>query len=103
MDLPTSIAFTPDARLLITRQPGVLRVYQAGSLLATPALTIPAAQICSNSERGLLGVAVHPQFATNNFIYLYYTANIAGTGCKNLVSRFTLPPSSVISPASELC
>ncbi|MFI5007921.1 MAG: PQQ-dependent sugar dehydrogenase, partial [Solirubrobacterales bacterium] len=100
---PTAIAFTPDGRLLITTQsPRTVRVYQAGSLLPTPALTIPAAQICTDSERGILGVAVHPQFATNNFIYLYYTANIAGTGCKNRVSRFTLPASNVISPASEL-
>jgi glucose/arabinose dehydrogenase len=99
---PTALAFTPDGRLLITTQGGALRVYQAGSLLATPALTIPGAQICTNSERGLLGVAVHPQFATNNYIYLYYTANIAGVGCKNRVSRFTLPASNVINPASEL-
>jgi glucose/arabinose dehydrogenase/PKD repeat protein len=96
---PTALAFTPDGRLLITTQPGALRVYQGGALLATPALSLSP---CSDSERGLLGVAVHPQFAQNNFIYLYYTANIAGVGCKNRVSRFTLPPSNIISPASEV-
>ncbi|HEY0782803.1 MAG TPA: PQQ-dependent sugar dehydrogenase, partial [Thermoanaerobaculia bacterium] len=57
---PTALAFTPDGRLLITQQPGMLRVFQAGALLPAPALTFPASQICNNSERGLLGVAVDP-------------------------------------------
>jgi len=99
---PTALAFTPDGRLLITTQGGTLRVYQGGSLLGTPALTIPAASICTDSERGLLGVAVDPGFAANQFIYLYYTANIGGIGCKNRVSRFNLPGGNVINPASEL-
>src|SRR5678809_743099 len=53
---PTALAFTPDGRLLITTQPGQLRVYQNGALIATPALNLasPNNLICSNSERGLL-------------------------------------------------
>jgi glucose/arabinose dehydrogenase len=106
---PTALAFTPDGRLLITTQGGTLRVVQNGMLLATPALTFSSSQICSNSERGLLGAAVHPAFASNNFIYLFYTFNKFG-GCGafpgatpvNRVSRFTLPASNVIDPASEL-
>lgn len=95
---PTALAFTPDGRLLITRQTGQLRVYQGGALLTTPALTVTP--LCSQSERGLLGVAVDPDFATNNFIYLYYTVD-KGT-CYNRVSRFVLPPTNVIAPASEV-
>src|SRR5262249_28849813 len=61
---PTALAFTPDGRMLITTQPGQLRVYQSGTLLPTPALDLAAAgKICSQSERGLLGLAVDPQFA----------------------------------------
>src|SRR5262245_37694986 len=71
---PTAIAFAPDGRLLITTQGGQLRVYQNGNLLATPALDL-SGRVCSNSERGLLGVAVDPDFTSNNFIYLYYTFN----------------------------
>jgi glucose/arabinose dehydrogenase/outer membrane protein assembly factor BamB len=96
---PTALAFTPDGRLLITRQPGVLRIVQGGALLATPALTLTP--VCSGSERGLLGVAVDPAFTSNNFIYLYYTANKAGT-CVNRVSRFTLPATNVVSTATEV-
>lgn len=99
---PTDVTFTPDGRMLVTSQSGTLRVYnpQTGALLAT-ALTFPSSQICSNSERGLLGVAVDPAFASNGFIYLYYThANVAGdcstaqpitpSTPSNRVSRFTM-------------
>src|SRR5688500_12242308 len=71
---PTALAFTPDGRLLITQQIGQLRVYQGDALLAAPALNLAVGdKICTNSERGMLGVAVDPNFATNHFIYLYYT------------------------------
>ncbi|HEX7185783.1 MAG TPA: PQQ-dependent sugar dehydrogenase [Thermoanaerobaculia bacterium] len=102
VSLPTALAFTPDGRLLITTQPGALRVYQGGALLATPALTFPDGSICTESERGLLGVAVHPSFASNHFIYLFYTANEPNVGCVNRVSRFMLPDNNVINAASEL-
>ncbi|HEX5716935.1 MAG TPA: PQQ-dependent sugar dehydrogenase [Thermoanaerobaculia bacterium] len=109
---PTALAFTPDGRLLITRQAGVLQIYQGGTLLATPALTFPSTQICSNSERGLLGVAVDPDFETNHHIYLFYTFKRSATCPQtipatpshpvNRVSRFTLPAGNVIDPGTEL-
>ena len=72
VDSPTALAFTPDGRMLITTQPGQLRIYQSGALTQTPALDL-SATICSDFERGLLGVAVDPDFASNHFIYIYYT------------------------------
>src|ERR1044071_6919407 len=57
---PTAITFTPDGRPLITRQVGGLRVFAGGVLLPTPALSIGS--LCTESERGLLGVAVDPAF-----------------------------------------
>src|SRR6185436_9674529 len=70
---PTALAFTPDGRLLVTTQPGVLRIVQGGTLLPTPALTFPASSICNASEQGLLGVAVDPAFATTRHVFLFYT------------------------------
>lgn len=97
---PTDLAFTPDGRMLITTQGGALRVSTGGALLATPALTISA--ICTQSERGLLGVTADPAFAANHRIYLFYTFLRPGDSvCVNRVSRFTLPDSNVIDPASE--
>jgi glucose/arabinose dehydrogenase len=85
---PTDVTFAPDGRMLVTSQGGSLRVYGgAGALLGTT--TIPSAQICSNSERGLLGVATDPLFLSNGYVYLFYTHETAG-GCFNRVSRFTM-------------
>jgi glucose/arabinose dehydrogenase/PKD repeat protein len=105
---PTALAFTPDGRLLVTTQPGQLRVVENGALLAAPALDL-APVICSNSERGLLGVAVDPEFATNRFIYLFYTfkkfascpVNTSAAPV-NRVSRFMLADDNTVSLASEL-
>jgi glucose/arabinose dehydrogenase len=97
---PTAIAFTPDGRMLITTQGGALRVATAGgSLVATPAVTVP--NVCSNSERGLLGVAVDPMFTSNHFVYLYYTTSATGA-CRNRVSRWVLSDSNVASGESVL-
>jgi glucose/arabinose dehydrogenase len=112
---PTALAFTPDGRLLLTQQTGQLRVYQNGALLATPAINLSAG-ICSNSERGLLGVAVDPNFTSNHAIYLYYTHNpFVGdpdacptndpTNAKipvNRVSRFTLGDDNLASDETIL-
>jgi glucose/arabinose dehydrogenase len=95
LSAPTAIAFTPDGRMLVTTQGGQLRVAtSAGSLLGTPAVTVPSA--CTNSERGLLGAAVDPAFASNHFIYLYYTTSATGS-CRNRVSRWVLSDSNVAS------
>ena len=100
---PTGIAFTPDERLLITTQPGQLRIYQNGALLTTPALNI-ASRLCTNSERGLLGIAVDPAFASNRFIYLYYTLNKTGScdsTAVNRVARFILADNNTVDTATE--
>ncbi len=99
VDNPTALAFTPDGRLLISQKSGALRVYQDGALLPTAALILSG--VCTESERGLLGIAVDPDFASTRHIFLYYTFLKGGT-CVNRVSRFTLPDTNVISPATEL-
>ena len=93
---PTALAFTPDGRMLATTQLGQLRVYTGGALLATPALDLAArGDFCANSERGLLGIAVDPNFTANHAIYLYYTVSRSGS-CggtpvpANRVTRWTL-------------
>jgi glucose/arabinose dehydrogenase len=106
---PTALAFTPDGRMLVATQPGQLRVYKNGQLLATPALDI-SSKICANAERGMLGVAVDPSFSTNKYVYLYYTYNKFGV-CPigqptnannpvNRVSRFVMSGDTV-DPTTE--
>jgi glucose/arabinose dehydrogenase len=80
----TAMAFAPDGRLFVCQQGGQLRVIKNGALLATPFVTLT---VDSAGERGLLGVAFDPDFATNQFVYVYYTATTPAT--HNRVSRFT--------------
>jgi glucose/arabinose dehydrogenase len=81
---PTALAFLPDGRILISQQTGQLRVIKNGSLLSTPAISL---SVNASGERGLIGIAVDPNFTSNQFIYLYYTDT---SGPHNRVSRFTM-------------
>jgi glucose/arabinose dehydrogenase len=81
---PTAMAFAPDGRIFVCQQGGQLRVIKNGSLLATPFLTVT---VDSQGERGLLGIAFDPNFNSNHFIYIYYTATTPAL--HNRVSRFT--------------
>ncbi len=84
LSAPTAMDFAPDGRLFVCLQGGNLRVIKNGALLPTPFLTLT---VDSSGERGLLGVAFDPNFATNNFVYVYYT--VPGSPAHNRVSRFT--------------
>ena len=81
---PTAMAFAPDGRLFVCEQDGRVRVVKNGSLLSTPFLTVT---VISGGERGLLGIAFDADFASNQFVYLYYTA--PSPAVHNRVSRFT--------------
>ena len=72
---PTAMQFAPDGRLFVCEQGGRLRVIKNGALLRTPFLTVT---VSSSGERGLLGVAFDPDFAVNQFVYVYYTATTPG-------------------------
>ncbi len=93
---PTTMTFAPDGRLFVSEKNGSLRIVQNGQLLATPFLTLA---VDTGNERGLMGVAFDPNFASNNHLYVYYTS-VAGS-IHNRVSRFTAN-GNVVVPGSEL-
>jgi glucose/arabinose dehydrogenase len=92
---PTAMEFAPDGRLFICEKGGRLRVVKNGTLLPTPFLTVTVNAL---GERGLLGIAFDPDFATNHFVYIYYTAT--SPQIHNRVSRFTAN-GDVALPGSE--
>src|SRR5260370_5473388 len=92
---PTAMELAPDGRIFVSEQAGTLRVIKNGVLLATPFLSLT---VDSNGERGLLGVTFDPNFATNHFVYVYYTVP---TPTHNRVSRFTAN-GDIAVPGSEL-
>ena len=69
----TAFVQAPDGRLFIAEQGGALRVFKNGSLLALPFLQLV---VDASGERGLLGVALDPNFAGNAFVYVHYTTPI---------------------------
>lgn len=81
---PTAFAFAPDGRLFVCQQGGQLRVVKNGVLLSTPFVSL---SVDSSGERGLLGVTFDPNFASNQYLYVYYT--VSTTPRFNRVSRFT--------------
>jgi glucose/arabinose dehydrogenase/PKD repeat protein len=106
---PSELRWTPDGRMLVTGKNGLLRVITAGGTLLPAAALDLAPRLCTNGERGLVGLAVHPNFAVNHYVYLYYTYPKYGTcneseidGPVNRISRFVLPDTNVIDPASEM-
>lgn len=65
-------------RLFIVEQGGTIRILRDGVVQSTPFLTINASTpggFTSGGERGLLGLAFHPQFASNGRLYINYTAS----------------------------
>ncbi len=81
---PTAMALARDGRIFVCEQRGTLRVIQDGHLLAQPFLSLA---VDARGERGLLGIALHPDFPRTPFVYLYYTAT--SPSIHNRVSRFT--------------
>ncbi len=94
---PNSFVFLPDGRIFVCQQTGAIRVIDAtGALLATPFATLT---VNSSGERGLLGIEIDPNFTSNNFVYVYYTATTPNV--HNRVSRLTAN-GNVVVPGSEL-
>src|SRR5512134_4160719 len=71
---PRHVAFLPGGDLLIAELAGRLRLVRDGKLAPEPLAGWPAAGIDATS---LQAVAVHPQFAANHFVYLYYVKSDA--------------------------
>ena len=86
---PTGIAFLDNAgtALAIEKSTGRVQIIN-GKTIAGTALDLPVA---SASEQGLLGIALDPDFAANNYLYLYYTKSDAdgGAAFDNRVERYT--------------
>ena len=67
---PWSLAFLPDGSMLVTEKEGRLRIIRNGTLDPTPVPGVPTVRVQGRS--GLMEVVLHPQFATNRFVYFTY-------------------------------
>ncbi|HEX8123184.1 MAG TPA: PQQ-dependent sugar dehydrogenase [Solirubrobacteraceae bacterium] len=103
---PTSISFLPDGRALVSSLFGQVYVVDAnGTFNSTPLLTVP---VCTDREQGMQSVAVSPTFASDHYIYVYYTSPRNGTcgttladGAINRFVRYQLDPvTTTVDPST---
>lgn len=94
----TAMAFAPDGRLFVTEQSGGVRVVKNGTLLARPFATVPTV---ADGERGLLGIAFDPDFATTGWVYLYFTSTASGEA-RNRIVRYTASGDLAVTGSSVL-
>jgi len=67
----TSFAFRPDGSILIARKHGSVKVYRDGKILEAPFIDI-SGELSNYGDRGLMGIAVHPDFPAKPYVYLAY-------------------------------
>ncbi|MEL7401315.1 MAG: PA14 domain-containing protein, partial [Pseudomonadota bacterium] len=74
LNAPTAVDWLTDGsdRLLVAQQGGVVELYENGGLNSTPFIDI-SQQVNGVRDRGLLDIAVHPDFASNPYVYLLFT------------------------------
>jgi glucose/arabinose dehydrogenase len=102
MQGPTAMAMAPDGRMLVTQKQGQVRIIKGGRLLGAAAVNI-GARVDTAGERGLLGVALDPQFRYNRFVYLYYTQKaVGGTPAHNRVSRFRVSGDRILASSEQI-
>ncbi|MCB9810813.1 MAG: PQQ-dependent sugar dehydrogenase [Candidatus Nomurabacteria bacterium] len=76
--LATAVAFAPDGRIFVTEKSGTVKIVKDGVVLPNPLVSLT--DVNTFGDRGLLGIAVDPNFSTNGYIYLSYTyENSPGT------------------------
>ena len=87
-------------RVFVVEQAGVIRIIEDGTNLPTPFLDI-SSLVVSGGEQGLLGLAFHPNYETNGFFYVNYTAPDNPLD-KTVVARYTVSAGdpNVANPAS---
>jgi glucose/arabinose dehydrogenase len=100
-DKPVNLKHAGDERLFVVEQDGVIKIIEEnGNIISTPFLDINDRVINTGNERGLLGLAFHPDYATNGYFFVNYINNSGNT----VISRFTTNSSNpaIGDPNSEL-
>ena len=83
---PWSIAFLPGGDMLITERPGRLRLVRNGLLRMAPVEGVP--EVLAQGQGGLFDVVLHPDFESNQLVYLSYAKPIGdGTEATTAVAR----------------
>jgi glucose/arabinose dehydrogenase/PKD repeat protein len=88
-NLPTNIEFMPDGRMLVVEFTGTIKVLPPPYTQADPTPFLQITNIAPPgpaADRGIFDLALDPQFSTNHYFYVFYTA---GSPERDRLSRFT--------------
>ncbi len=88
LTVPWDMVFLPNGSMLITERPGRVRMVDSSGKLVEKPIAI-LTNVNQTGESGLHGIALHPDFESNNYLYLYYTYDGNEDNTLNRVSRFT--------------
>jgi quinoprotein glucose dehydrogenase len=83
LEIPWDLDFLPDGRALVTERPGRIRLIAGGQLADRPYAAVTTESV---GEGGLMGLAVHPDYPEQPYLYIMYTYR-AGTDLYNRVVR----------------
>ncbi len=98
LDKPLDIVHAGGTDIYVAERPGrIQKVDENGVIASIPYLDITDRVISNTGERGLLGLAFHPNFPDSNYIYCNYT----GTGVSTYISRFEVNSMDSASASSE--
>ena len=92
LKFPWGMAFLPDGNMLVTERVGQLRIITPAGHVSEPIKGVP--KVFAQKQGGLLGVALDPNFAKNNLIYLSY-AEPEGSKAGTAVARAKLDGNSL--------
>ena len=94
LEVPWGLVFLPESGMLVTERKGRVRfISKNGELKDDPVITISAVK--QIGEGGLHGIALHPDFHDNKFVYLYYTYSGSEGNTLNRVVRYTYDGNSM--------
>lgn len=98
VNTPTTITNAGDTRLFVTEKSGKIHILSDdGSVEPTPFLDI-SSKVSNGSEQGLLGLAFHPNYASNGFFYVSYT----NTNGDSVIARYSRATVDTANTSSEV-
>ena len=106
MDEPMEMTFLPNNRVLIVERKGGVKIFDENTGEMTLVATIPVntkytnkAGVVREAEEGLMGVIAHPDYATNNWVYLYYADP---TDTKHVLARYELKGNELVEASKKI-
>src|ERR1700750_1091189 len=96
---PVEITNANDTRLFVVQQDGIIKIIQPNGTINGADFMNISSKVLYGGERGLLGLAFHPQYATNGYFFVYYN-NTAGN---IIVARYSVNPTNpdLADPTTE--